>query len=269
MNKSCEQALALVRHLRLEGVSVWADQQGDIHVMPAILTREDQELIRAHKPAVVTWLRQYATSMLPDDATLRQWQSEACGRFTAAKVPLPPPIRQIDDNEFSTPPPRNQVAGEQPTENPAQEGGRPKRYNMALTATRSDLVAEYRRKPQRKFLQIDAWREDEPRMYEPHYTDATGDVTQGINAWELRNTNCPVRIQIPVDADKELVVTLLKKVLHKFECGWWEELKLLGCRADTPTMRTALAQTVLTVDKASETQHQNNLVVNNRLREKP
>ena len=53
MNKSCEHALALVRHLRLEGVSVWADRQGDIHVMPAILTRQDQELIRAHKPAEI------------------------------------------------------------------------------------------------------------------------------------------------------------------------------------------------------------------------
>ncbi|MCG3147243.1 MAG: hypothetical protein PCFJNLEI_00681 [Verrucomicrobiae bacterium] len=89
---------------------------------------------------------------------------------------------------------------------------------------RSELVAEYQRKPKRKFLQIDAWREDEPRMYEPHYTDEDGDVTQATNGWELRNTNCPVRIQIPVNADKELVLELLKKIHHKLETGWWEQV---------------------------------------------
>ena len=92
---------------------------------------------------------------------------------------------------------------------------------MNETPKRSDLVAEYRRKPKRKFFQIDAWREDEPRMYEPHYTDEEGDVTQAINTWELRNTECPIRIQIPADADKQLVIALLKKILHKFENGWW------------------------------------------------
>ncbi len=67
MNKSCEQAIALVRHLKLEGVSLWADQQGDIHVAPAILRPEDRELIRAHKREVVRWLRQYATEHCPSD----------------------------------------------------------------------------------------------------------------------------------------------------------------------------------------------------------
>ena len=103
---------------------------------------------------------------------------------------------------------------------------------MNETPKRSDLVAEYRRKPKRKFFQIDTWREDEPRMYEPHYTDEEGDVTQAINTWELRNTECPIRIQIPADADKQLVIALLKKILHKFENGWWDKLENLdGTRA--------------------------------------
>ena len=103
---------------------------------------------------------------------------------------------------------------------------------MNETPKRSDLVAEYQRKPMRKFLQIDAWREDEPRMYEPHYTDEDADVTQAINTWELRNTNCPLRLQIPVDADKELVFVLLKKILHRLENGWWDKVKDLdGTRA--------------------------------------
>jgi hypothetical protein len=67
-----EQAIVLVRHLRLEGVSVWADQQGDIHVQPAILKPEDQDLIRTHKPAVVAWLRQYAKETCPSDDELRR-----------------------------------------------------------------------------------------------------------------------------------------------------------------------------------------------------
>lgn len=96
---------------------------------------------------------------------------------------------------------------------------------MNAIPRRNDLVAEYRRKPKRKFLQIDVWREDEPRMYEPHYTDEEGDVTQAINTWELRNTNCPIRIQIPTDADKKLVLTLLRKILRSLENGWWEEVK--------------------------------------------
>jgi hypothetical protein len=103
---------------------------------------------------------------------------------------------------------------------------------MKETPKRSDLVAENRRKPKRKFLQIDAWREDQPRMHEPHYTDKDGDVTQGVNTWELRNTDCPVRLQISVHADKELVFVLLKKIIHKLENGWGDELKhLCGTRA--------------------------------------
>ena len=98
---------------------------------------------------------------------------------------------------------------------------------MNETPKRSELVTEYRRKPKRKFLQIDAWREDEPRMYEPHYTGADGDVTQGINTWELRNTECPVRIQITVNVDKALVLVLLSKILHQLESGWWDELTSL------------------------------------------
>jgi len=46
--------------------------------MPAgFLTPEGRELIRAHKPAVVAWLRQYATDMLPDEIRLRRWQEQA------------------------------------------------------------------------------------------------------------------------------------------------------------------------------------------------
>ncbi len=72
MSKSCEQAVALMRHLRLEGVSIWTDQQEDIHVTPAILKPEDQELIRAHKLAVVAWLRQYAAEHCPSDGEMRR-----------------------------------------------------------------------------------------------------------------------------------------------------------------------------------------------------
>jgi hypothetical protein len=77
-------AIALVRHLRLEGVSIWADQQGDIHIMPALLIPEDRALIRANKPAVVAYLRRYAADMLPDQATLDRWRQETTngGRST-------------------------------------------------------------------------------------------------------------------------------------------------------------------------------------------
>jgi hypothetical protein len=73
-------------------------------------------------------------------------------------------------------------------------------------------------------------------MYEPHYTDEVGDVAQAINTWELRNTNCPVRIQIPVDADKELVITLLRKILHKLENGWGMNSKPSAGRGPTATV---------------------------------
>lgn len=56
MNSS-EDAILLIRRLRLEGCSFWAEGN-DIRIMPAgFLTPQDRELIRAHKPAVVAWLR--------------------------------------------------------------------------------------------------------------------------------------------------------------------------------------------------------------------
>ena len=116
-------AIALIRHLRLEGVSIWADQQGNIHVMPAILTPDDREVIRAGKADVVAYLRRYAVDMLPDDTTLRQWQSEVRGSGPSA--PVASPVRKLSDNEVTTPPPR-MVAGERPAEHPAQVGERPK-----------------------------------------------------------------------------------------------------------------------------------------------
>jgi hypothetical protein len=75
MNPSCCQAIAVVKHLRLEGVSIWADQQGDIHVSPMILTPEDRALVIAHKPAVVAWLRAYAVEHCPsiDELRRRGW----------------------------------------------------------------------------------------------------------------------------------------------------------------------------------------------------
>jgi ABC-type glycerol-3-phosphate transport system substrate-binding protein len=76
--KPSERAIALVQYLRKEGVSFWADNAGNINVHPAgLLTPDHRELIRAHKPAVVAYLRWYASEMLPDNATIGQWQSEA------------------------------------------------------------------------------------------------------------------------------------------------------------------------------------------------
>jgi hypothetical protein len=67
-----DAAILLVRRLRLEGVSLWADGD-DIRIMPAgFLTPDDRELLRAHKPAVVAWLRQYAAEHCPSDDELRR-----------------------------------------------------------------------------------------------------------------------------------------------------------------------------------------------------
>ena len=73
--KSCEDAIALVCRLRLEGVSFFCDMQSNIFILPAeFLTPDDQELIRAHKPAVVAWLRKYAAEMYPSDAIIALWR---------------------------------------------------------------------------------------------------------------------------------------------------------------------------------------------------
>jgi hypothetical protein len=72
VNRSFSQAVEFVKHLRLEGVSVWADQQGRIHIFPAVLKPDDRELIRAHKPAVVDWLRRYAKENCLSDDELRR-----------------------------------------------------------------------------------------------------------------------------------------------------------------------------------------------------
>lgn len=71
--KPSEQAIALVQYLRKEGVSFWPDDHGNICVHPAgLLTPDHRELIRAHKPAVITWLHQYAVEHCPSDDELRK-----------------------------------------------------------------------------------------------------------------------------------------------------------------------------------------------------
>jgi len=71
--KPSEQAIALVKYLRTEGVSLWPDAAGNIKVYPAgLLTPDHRALLIAHKPAVVAWLRQYATEHCPSDDELRR-----------------------------------------------------------------------------------------------------------------------------------------------------------------------------------------------------
>ena len=73
--KPSEQAIALVKYLRTEGVSVYAN--GDnIVVSPAgLLTDDHRALIRVHKPAILSWLKWYAKDMGCDEAA-RHWQSK-------------------------------------------------------------------------------------------------------------------------------------------------------------------------------------------------
>jgi hypothetical protein len=69
---SCSDAILLCRRLRLEGVSILADGN-DIRIIPAgFLTPDDRELLKAHKPAVVAWLRHYATEHCPSNEELRR-----------------------------------------------------------------------------------------------------------------------------------------------------------------------------------------------------
>lgn len=82
MNSS--EAIRLVQYLRKEGVSFWADDHGNINVHPAgLLTPDHRALIRAHKPAVVAYLRWYASEIRPDNDTIARWQSEAKSREQA------------------------------------------------------------------------------------------------------------------------------------------------------------------------------------------
>ncbi len=71
MNSS--DAIQLVVYLRKEGFSFWPDDAGNIRVHPAgLLTPDHRALLIAHKPAVVAWLRQYATEHCPSDDELRR-----------------------------------------------------------------------------------------------------------------------------------------------------------------------------------------------------
>lgn len=67
-----EQALAVLKYLRTQGVSFWADGD-DIRVYPAEkLPPEHRALIAEHKVAVVAWLKWYAAEMGCDDAA-KHW----------------------------------------------------------------------------------------------------------------------------------------------------------------------------------------------------
>lgn len=141
MNNS-EQAIALVQYLRKEGVSFWPTEDGNIRVHPAgLLAPEHRALLKAHKPAVVAWLCQYAADILPDDATLRQWQSKARGSGPSVPVPPPPPVHQFSDNEVTTQPPRLADGSGRPTFRRNGPGG-PKGDNMAkiISAISSEPV---------------------------------------------------------------------------------------------------------------------------------
>ena len=72
---SFDDAIRLIQHLRKEGVSFYVD--GDnIRVHPAgLLTPDHRALIRAHKPAILSWLKWYAKDMGCDEAA-RHWQSK-------------------------------------------------------------------------------------------------------------------------------------------------------------------------------------------------
>ena len=67
------EAINLVRYLRLEGVSVYANGN-NIVVSPAgLLTPEHRELIRAHKSAILEWLKWYADDIGCTDAA-QHWR---------------------------------------------------------------------------------------------------------------------------------------------------------------------------------------------------
>ena len=91
---------------------------------------------------------------------------------------------------------------------------------MDRVPTHEQMLEHYRRKPLRKFLQIEGWREDTPRMGWPNYTDRNGRVIQTMVVWELRNTDFPIRIQVPMDAPKEEVLILLKKAIRRLASDW-------------------------------------------------
>jgi hypothetical protein len=67
------EAINLVRYLRTEGVSVYAN--GDnIVVSPAgLLTPDHRELIRANKTAILAWLKWYADDIGCTDAA-QHWR---------------------------------------------------------------------------------------------------------------------------------------------------------------------------------------------------
>lgn len=72
--KSSEQAIKLVQYLRKEGVSFWPDDDGNINVHPAgLLTPDHRELIKAHKPAILSWLKWYASDTGCDGAA-KHWR---------------------------------------------------------------------------------------------------------------------------------------------------------------------------------------------------
>ncbi len=86
--------------------------------------------------------------------------------------------------------------------------------------TYEELLNTYGRwKKVRQFAQIDAWHQGQSEFV--FKVDEEGDIVNATWTWDLRGTDFPLRIQIPVGADKETVLRLLAKayrlVVEDFE----------------------------------------------------
>ena len=81
-----------------------------------------------------------------------------------------------------------------------------------------DLIEEYREKPVRQFLQIDAFKKQQSNHLFEH--DKDGHVLTAGLTFDLRATDFPVRVQIHKNADKKAVVEMLVKIIIWLERDW-------------------------------------------------
>src|SRR5262249_30222845 len=80
------------------------------------------------------------------------------------------------------------------------------------------LLAHYAEKPARWFLQLDGWEMADPD--DRFMPDEEGHVVSHRLTFDLRSSDCPVRVQIHESASKDTVIALLKKIVLEVENNW-------------------------------------------------
>ena len=84
---------------------------------------------------------------------------------------------------------------------------------------KAKLIAAACSKTVRQFMQYDGWSHDcDAPLFHP---DPDGHCISFNHTWELRRSDCPVRVQInPYATSKTEVLALLKKIRQCIKRGW-------------------------------------------------